>query len=117
MFSPNVDVLAVTSLFNKTRFFKVEDQTRIDEIEMSRTDMLVYSPDASFLVNGLTSGKIEVWDLTTKDKLTTLDGHKNGVNELVFSADGKTMAGIGSEGTILVWDWDEVLKSSPKENQ
>ncbi len=116
VFSTSGDMLAVTSLFNKTHFFKVEDQTRIDEINMSRTDMLVYSPDDSFLVNGLPSGEIDVWDLTTKDKLTTLAGHKNGVNQLVFSADGKTMASIGSEGTILVWDWDEVLKSSPKEN-
>ena len=85
VFSPNGDMLAVTTIFGKTRFFKCENQTRIDEIKMSRTGVLVYSPDDTLLVNGLYSGKIELWDMTTVDKLTTLNGHTNGVEQLVFS--------------------------------
>ena len=119
VFSPNGDMLAVTTIFGKTRFFKCENQTRIDEIKMSRTDVLVYSPDDTLyspddtlLVNGLRSGKIELWDTTTADKLTTLNGHTNGVEQLVFSPDGKTLASIGGEGTILIWDWDEIRKST-----
>ncbi len=111
VFSPNGDMLAVTTL-GKTRFFKCENQTRIDEIKMSRADVLVYSPDDTLLVNGLRSGKIELWDMTTADKLTTLNGHTNGVEQLVFSPDGKTLASIGSEGTILIWDWDEIRKGT-----
>ncbi len=112
VFSPNGDMLAVTTIFGKTRFFKCENQTRIDEIKMSRTGVLVYSPDDTLLVNGLYSGKIELWDMTTVDKLTTLNGHTNGVEQLVFSPDGKTLASIGSEGTILIWDWDEIRKGT-----
>ena len=74
--------------------------------------VLVYSPDDTLLVNGLYSGKIELWDMTTVDKLTTLNGHTNGVEQLVFSPDGKTLASIGGEGTILIWDWDEIRKST-----
>ena len=29
-----------------------------------------------------------------------------------FHPDGKTLASIGSEGTILIWDWDEIRKGT-----
>ena len=114
VFSPNGDMLAMTIL-GKTRFFKCEDQTQIEDIKVKRCDTLVFLSDESLLVNGQYSGKIELWDLTTRNKLTTLDGHTNGVSQLVFSDDGKTMASIGGEGTILVWDWEEIRKSSLEE--
>ena len=31
---------------------------------------------------------------------------------LVFSPDDKTLVSTGQDGTILLWDWDEVLKGS-----
>ena len=76
------------------------------------TETLVFSPDNSVLLTGLSYGKIELWDMKTGDKLTTLDGHSRAVQTLVFSPDGKTLVSTGQDGTILVWDWDEVLKGS-----
>ena len=35
---------------------------------------LVFSPDDSVIVRGLAAGRIQLWDVTTGDKLTTLDG-------------------------------------------
>ncbi|RKU09241.1 hypothetical protein C6501_15530 [Candidatus Poribacteria bacterium] len=115
VFSPDRDMLAVTLLFGKTYFFKCADQTQIEDIKVKRCDTLAFSPDDTLLISGLTAGKIELWDLTTREKLTTLDGHRNGLFQLAFSPDGKTMASRGGEGTILVWDWKEIRKSSPKE--
>ena len=114
VFSPDREMLAVSTL-GKTRFFKCEDQTQIEDIKVKRCDALVFLYDPSLLVNGQYSGKIELWDLTNRNKLNTLDGHTNGVDQLVFSNDGKTMASIGGEGTILVWDWDKIQKSSLEE--
>ena len=114
VFSPDREMLAVSTL-GKTRFFKCEDQTQIEDIKVKRSRTLAFSPDDTLLLSGLTAGKIEVWDLTTREKLTSLDGHRNGLFQLKFSPDGKTMASIGGEGTILVWDWEEIQKSSLEE--
>ena len=116
VFSPNRDLLAVTPLFGKTRFFKCEDQTEIEDIKVKNCDTLAFSPDDTMLISGLSGGKIELLDLKTREKLTTLAGHNNGVYHLAFSPDEKKMASIGGEGTILVWDWEEIRKS-PKQDK
>ena len=113
--STDGNLLAVTTQKRKTHFFNCEKMTPINDMKFSRADTFAFSPDDTLLISGLTAGKIELWDLTTREKLTTLDGHRNGLFQLAFSPDGKTMASIGGEGTILVWDWEEIRKSSPKE--
>ncbi len=75
---------------------------------------LVFSPDGTVLVNGLHMGAIQLWDVTTGDKIAVLDGHTQDVNTLAFSPDGQTLVSTGEDGTILLWDWDELLADSPK---
>jgi RNA polymerase sigma factor (sigma-70 family) len=80
-------------------------------------ETLVFAPDSTVLVSGLRNGGIELWDIETGDKLTTLDGHSIPVETLVFSPDGKTLVSTGQDSTILVWDWDEVLKGSDRQRK
>ena len=73
---------------------------------------LVFSPDNMILVNGDRHGKLQLWDITTGNELTTLNGHTAEVEILYFSPDENTLVSAGQDGTILLWDWDEVLKGS-----
>ena len=72
---------------------------------------LVFSPDNMILVNGDRHGKLQLWDITTGNQLTTLNGHTAEVEILYFSPDGKTLVSAGQDGTILLWDWDKIIKN------
>jgi WD40 repeat protein len=47
---------------------------------------------------------VDVWDLETGRRVSTLVGHSGDVNDLVFSADGSRLATASSDGTARVWD-------------
>ena len=76
-------------------------------------EALVFSPDSTILINGDGNGRIQLWDMTTGDELTTLNGHTEQVETLQFSPDGKTLVSTGQDGTILVWDWGKIIKNLP----
>ncbi len=73
---------------------------------------LTFSPDGSIVVSGNRDGIVQLRDSTTGKIISEHVGHASWISELVFSEDGTTLATSGADGTILVWDWDEVLKGS-----
>ena len=115
-FSSDSTLLAVGSQ-NRIRLLGSHQQIGFKEVSHG-TNALVFSPDNAVLVTGTTAGikhsEIELWDLTTGEKLSTLDGHRAVVKTLIFSPDGKTLVSTGQDGTILIWDWEEALRRSPE---
>ena len=109
-FSPDGTLLAMGSN-KRIRLFGIKREIGFKELPYG-AETLQFSPDNSVLLCGFSIGRIELWDLATVDKLSTLEGHTAAVQTLVFSPDGKTLVSTGKDGTILVWDWDEVLKGS-----
>ncbi len=111
-FSSNGILLAIGSN-KRIRVMGGSKPTLLREID-GGVETLVFAPDSTVLVTGLRNGGIELWDVESGDKLTTLDGHSEPVGTLVFSPDRKTLVSTGQDGTILVWDWEEVLKGSER---
>ena len=107
-FSSNGTLLAVGSQ-QKIRLLGSSQQPPLKNIPRG-TESLVFSPNDTVLVAGLRNGSIELFDMTTGEKITTLNGHTLMVETLAFSPDGKTLVSTGQDGTILLWDWDEVVE-------
>ena len=110
-FSSNGALLAVGSQ-QKIRLLGSSQQPRLKDVTRS-PQSLAFSSDDTVLVAGLRNGSIELLDMTTGEKITTLNGHTLMVETLAFSPDGKTLVSTGQDGTILVWDWEEAIKGKP----
>ena len=114
-FSSNGALLAVGSQ-QKIRLLGSSKQPRLKDVPRG-TESLAFSPDDTVLVAGLRNGRIELFDMTTGEKITTLNGHTLMVETLAFSPNGKTLVSTGQDGTILVWDWDKIIENLPAKDK
>jgi WD40 repeat protein len=68
----------------------------------SSVTYLVFSPDGQTLVS--CSNEIRFWDVVKEKELSRFAVPKGGVTGAAFSPDGKTLATVGSTGTLTLWD-------------
>jgi RNA polymerase sigma factor (sigma-70 family) len=64
----------------------------------------VLSPDGKRLaVADRESQRLWLWDTATGKELFAPSGHERAVRQVAFLADGKTVASVGTDGTLLLW--------------
>jgi hypothetical protein len=62
------------------------------------------SPDERFIAAALGEAAIGIFSVPRKKLLVRLEGHRDEVTALAFSADGTRLASSGGERTVIVWD-------------
>ena len=75
-------------------------------------------PSLSFSADGkrLASTRnrsVKIWDTATGRQIASLLGHGDDVLQVAFSPDGKKLASLGREGTILIWDAERLRGGEP----
>jgi len=84
------------------------------------SSVLTFSPDGKIILDtqSIISRQplIQLWDVDTGSDLGTLSGHTEGIETLVFSHDGKTLASSSLDGTVLLWDWDKISAKIATDN-
>ncbi len=79
--------------------------------------VLTSSPDGTILVGSMdhgTDGLINLYDVVTENSLSSLSGHTELIETLVFSHDGKILASGSMDGTVILWDWDKIISKARK---
>ena len=63
----------------------------------------VFTPDGRLLVTAV-GDRVQVWEVASGGELASRLGHRGRVDVLVVSGDGRSVATVSLDHTILVWD-------------
>jgi WD40 repeat protein len=66
------------------------------------TASLAFSPDGRLLVGGRNNTAV-LWDPATLQEVKVLGGHRDRINSIRFSPDGKWVATSGADGALKLW--------------
>ncbi len=65
---------------------------------------LAFSPDGAILAGSSPDYAVKLWNISTKQELATLRGHKWAITQTAFSPDGKLLVSGAIDNTARIWD-------------
>jgi len=68
------------------------------------THTLKLSNNKKILASGMDGGSIILWDLKTKEKITTLDTKLSSSIDIAFTSNDKYLVTASDDGVIVIWD-------------
>jgi len=75
-------------------------------------EVLAFSPDGRLLASS-EKYDVHVWEVATGKKVRTFRGHRNEIESLSFSGNGRRLASAAHDSTVLVWDLSGPSKGDP----
>ena len=105
IFSPNGQMLAFRSEFNKIRLWDVAAWTELAVLIGHESTVLdlSFSPDGSLLASGSYDGTARLWDVANRSEIIALFGGDR-ISELSLSPNGQMLATGSDDGKIRLWD-------------
>jgi len=109
---PLGDLLAVGSCGHGIQLWNVNTRTLVRHFALPQecAETLSFSPDGTYLATGAygccrSSDKgLQVWDTRTGNLARTLAA-ASGIRRVVFSGDGRWLAGVDQQGKATVFEW------------
>ncbi len=116
-YSPDNSILAVSYVNDYLKLWnlktKKEMYTLLTHKDNVWIERILFSPDGKTLLvttrDFKTLREIRLFDVESRMEFPPIrTGHTVGINTLVFSHGGKTLATGAADGTILLWDWEKI---------
>ena len=95
----------------ESRIIKTEHTDSINNVAFSRDGKTIISSAVWY------DPTVQLWDVATGKMKTIITGHTSGVYNIAFSADGKTLATGSGDGTVLLWDFNNIMRTNDVPSQ
>lgn len=118
-FSPDDHSIASTGKDGTVRLWDIDTGQQIQSISGDKCIFwfVMFYPNGLILATEVPGQNsrydteiINLWDLRTGERVKTLSGHSRNITDLSFSADGNTMASVGFDDIILLWDLTSIIR-------
>jgi WD40 repeat protein/serine/threonine protein kinase len=106
-FSPDGGLLA-SGGFYKIRIWETASQQVHcdfvgDKYALS-ADCIAFSPDGKLLASADCGRTVHLWEIASKQELSTFGGHTEAVKALAFSPDGRYLLSASCDRTVRIWE-------------